>query len=230
MKIITIGDIHGIDLWKPIYEHEEFDLFMFIGDYLDSFDIGTEAMLRNFKDICELDDPRVIRLLGNHEMHYMFSDNLHKCSGFRPEMYWQAKMLLDTHKEKFKLSHQIDNYLWSHAGIHIGWYKLYENQLEALNIKFGNEKATLSDKLNLAFDSYKEYIFNVGARRGGRHNVGGPLWLDKANALKKPIKGYHQIVGHTALPEIKTHNIDNNTSITFIDTLGISGDYYILEI
>jgi predicted phosphodiesterase len=39
MKIVTLGDTHGRDIWKTIVKIEEdFDKFIFIGDYFDTRD------------------------------------------------------------------------------------------------------------------------------------------------------------------------------------------------
>jgi predicted phosphodiesterase len=45
MKIVAIGDIHGRDYWKQIIEQEQdADVFVFVGDYFDSFTIkGTRS-------------------------------------------------------------------------------------------------------------------------------------------------------------------------------------------
>ena len=37
MRIIVIGDIHGRTIWKDIV-NQEFDLCVFLGDYVDSHD------------------------------------------------------------------------------------------------------------------------------------------------------------------------------------------------
>ena len=50
MKIVVISDVHGRDLWKKQVE-EEADLYIFLGDYFDSFDIPHEIQISNFLDI-----------------------------------------------------------------------------------------------------------------------------------------------------------------------------------
>ena len=52
MKIVAIGDTHGYRTWKRILEREkEWDRFIFIGDYFDSFDVGSLEQQENFRDI-----------------------------------------------------------------------------------------------------------------------------------------------------------------------------------
>ena len=41
MKTIFIGDIHGRSIWKDIVARENADRVVFIGDYFDSFNIGS---------------------------------------------------------------------------------------------------------------------------------------------------------------------------------------------
>lgn len=42
MRTLVIGDIHGHDSWKAIVENEEYDNVVFLGDYLDAFQIKPE--------------------------------------------------------------------------------------------------------------------------------------------------------------------------------------------
>ena len=68
MKIIVIADIHGRDLWKKQVE-EEADLYIFLGDYFDSFNIKGEDQIKNFleiKEFYENNKDKVILLAGNH--------------------------------------------------------------------------------------------------------------------------------------------------------------------
>ena len=68
MKIVVIADIHGRDLWKKQIE-ENADLYIFLGDYFDSFYIEGEDQIKNFleiKDFYENNKDKVILLAGNH--------------------------------------------------------------------------------------------------------------------------------------------------------------------
>jgi predicted phosphodiesterase len=74
MKIICIGDIHGRDCWVKILEQNpDADLFVFEGDYFDSFTIPALEQINNFKLILKFRDEnpnKVIMLFGNHDFHY----------------------------------------------------------------------------------------------------------------------------------------------------------------
>ena len=68
MKIVVIADIHGRNLWKKQVE-ENADLYIFLGDYFDSFNIKGEDQIKNFleiKEFYENNKDKVILLAGNH--------------------------------------------------------------------------------------------------------------------------------------------------------------------
>ena len=91
----------------------------------------------------------------------------------------------------------------------------------------------LAEQLNEAFQMKVDCLFDVGRSRGGHHDVGGPFWMDRSEGYRNPLKGYHQIAGHTRSPQIKAYNISDSTSITFVDVLedATEGPYfYELEI
>jgi len=234
MKILTIGDPHGKDDWLKFADlnillntpnlSTDFDYYIFTGDYVDSFTKTNEEIYDNLKKIIQLKEnypKKVITLLGNHDIQYMYIDNkLHLCSGFRSESFRQLNELFSKHKDKFQLAFQIDNYLWTHAGIHNDWYLS----------RYPYSTSKLADSLNKAFKNYEQSLFDVGRLRGGNRDVGGPLWCDKRKSSKNPLKGYHQIVGHHPVEAIETIRVDNNTSITYCDCIEHgNGDYYILD-
>ena len=73
MKTIFLGDTHGRSLWKDIVQKEAPDRVVFIGDYFDSFDIGSAEQQFNFKEIIkfkENNECEIIMLVGNHDYHY----------------------------------------------------------------------------------------------------------------------------------------------------------------
>lgn len=229
IRTITIADLHGRDYF--IYEDfDNYDLIIFLGDYVDSYDLNNYIILQTLERVLELKEKygdKVILLWGNHDIHYLFNGK-YECSGFREEMLPDLYKIFNDNKHHFKLAHQVKNYLWTHAGVHRGFY----NQYIAPKVQEGE---TLADTLNRLFDEEYEPIFHCGVWRSGKKPVGGPLWLDKNEMGTKPVMGYHQIVGHTN--NIKTTNnikyqkyfdkkkliqrIDNfkgnDTSITYCD-------------
>lgn len=235
IKVLSIGDVHGFDTWKnfgdiqnlldnPKSKVYDFDYYVFVGDYVDSFTKTNMEILHNLKDIIKFKKnhkDRVILLWGNHDIQYLTSFSEHGCSGFRSEAYFDLHELFRKNRKLFQLAFQIDNYIWTHAGIHRGWYEY----------QFPYKSKNIADDLNAAFEENNNSIFNVGYMRGGRNDVGGPLWADMRETSSKPLKGYHQIVGHTRINELKRVIKDDNTSVTYIDYIEDGGtEPYILEI
>lgn len=223
MKIITIGDLHGLDTWKRV-NYDNFDLAVFLGDYVDSFTESSATILHNLKEIVELKKrlkSKVVLLWGNHDMQYLFiNDQTKRCSGYRSETRFDLHEQFSKNKHLFQLAHQENNYLWTHAGVHKGWFS-YRYVTNSLN---------LADSLNTSFKNHDLTLFDVGFLRGGRFNVGGPLWADARNMYKKPIPNYHQIVGHTRMKKINTVLKNETTSVTFCDVMEDNPDFYILEL
>jgi predicted MPP superfamily phosphohydrolase len=222
LRTLSIGDIHGLNVWKKavfgeIYNIDDFDKVIFVGDYVDSFNITPIEQIHNLRQIIELKKKypeKVVLLIGNHCIQYMFFPK-YRCSGFQAANYMDYYKLYNDNRELFQLSYQIQNTLWSHAGIHKGWY----NQ----NIKKIHDKSenTISEIINRDFWMQKPWIYQVGFIRGGASSVGGPLWLDRRMLWKKPLVGYHQIVGHTRISGggIKDYQLGSETRVTCIDVL-----------
>ena len=262
-NIMTIGDLHGRDVWKMFGDipmllkadadaagygvfEPEYDYYVFLGDYCDAFDKDNKAIMDNIVDVInfkKLYPDNVILLWGNHEIHYVLPSpwihsNKYECSGYRPEMRFDLYEVFNKNFELFQMSFQVDNYLFTHAGVHKGWYNTrfdkdfykLEAYLDRMEIDYTINN--LADKLNLAFVHRMECMFDVGHLRGGHSKVGGPLWLDKKLAIK-PLEKYHQVVGHTAVSSISTlkpYKDKEKTSITFIDILHHSKAFYSVNI
>ncbi len=163
MKTITIGDIHGLDLWKDIlfgssYEYRVwreayvngaplnwdpdvpflgYDKIIFIGDYTDSFDISSPTILKNLKEIIELKkilEHRVVLLLGNHDVQYFVKGQ--GCSGYRPEMKHDLEEVFLSNEDLFQLAFQDGNYLWTHAGVSSAWLDVFRKELYEPTMRF----------------------------------------------------------------------------------------------
>ena len=122
MKTISLGDIHGRDVWKSIlfgscYEYNTwriaveagapidwdgnmpflgYDKIIFVGDYVDSFDIPSSVILHNLREIIDLKQKlgdRMVLLLGNHDIQYFVKDQ--RCSGHRPELQYDLEQLFN---------------------------------------------------------------------------------------------------------------------------------------
>ena len=193
------------------------DKFIFVGDYVDSFYIDNLTIKENLLDIIGLkkkNSEKIILLWGNHDIQYLMGYDKYGCTGYRPEMQHDFYEMFNSNADLFQFSFQKGDYLWTHAGVHAGWY---EYRFKSF-IKEHSDIATVSELLNIAFDERFPSLFDVGYQRGGMHKVGGPLWCDKTELLSKPLKDINQIVGHSRvkkIQKIKKHNVE----LAFIDVL-----------
>jgi hypothetical protein len=155
-------------------------------------------------------------------------------SGYRAEMEFDLNELFNENKKLFQLAFQIEDHIWTHAGIHKGWWNKYVQPLldkkeETRFTPFMYEWENVADHLNIMFDFNYEPIFYVGHHRGGYHKEGGPLWADKIETYTKPLDGYHQIIGHSAIPYIRTYTF-KKCKLTYVDCLQKKEEFYMLNV
>jgi len=216
---MCIPDIHGRDYWKS-FPKQDFDVVIFLGDYTDSFDKSDKYILDNLQNIIEYKKNNVdktILLLGNHDLQYYFSYASYGCTGFRVKMYVPLHSLFQNNKELFKPIHVVGNYIFSHAGITSVWYKKLLKEIEGT--PYADTK-DLEELITALF--YKEHVIlsDVGRTRGGWCKSGGPFWADLAESKAWMLKDFHQVVGHTPIKEIFTHEWkEGNSSITYCDSI-----------
>lgn len=230
---ITIGDLHGKDLWKNI-EFDKSKKFIFLGDYVDSYDISNEKILSNLIEIIEFKKKysnNVILLLGNHDIAYLKKEG--NVSGYRYDMLFDLYDIFSKNINLFQMSYENDGCLWTHAGVHKGWWSIYGEPI--LNgkkiVQFShliNNNTSVSDLINMMFEFNYDPLYMVSLNRGGRHKISGPLWADKIEIYKKPLDGYHHIVGHNEVKNIKTHIINKTTKVTFCDCLNHTENFFII--
>lgn len=217
MKTVSIGDTHGMAVVETVLKIiDTHDKFIFIGDYVDSYTVDNISIKKNLLDIIELKKKypeKIVLLWGNHDIHYLLG-NKHYSSGYRPEMRYDLYDIFHSNENLFRLSFQINDYIWTHAGVNAKWF---ERRLKPFAEKYNNI-SSVSELLNLAFDEEYEAIFDVGYIRGGEYEVGGPLWCDKTELKNGTLKGFNQIAGHNPVKEMEIIRIENN-EIVLIDML-----------
>ena len=136
MKIVVLGDIHGLTVWKDIIDKEQPDQVIFLGDYVSSHEgISESDQVSNLLEIMRFKDhhPETILLRGNHDMQHL-GYYWAECSGYFP---WVAELMTDL-KEEFLANTQwiyiMGNTIFSHAGISTKW--LESNLLTLDDINF----------------------------------------------------------------------------------------------
>jgi hypothetical protein len=136
MKILSIGDIHGRDLWKfythgssyeynhwrtsveagadptdyefwKEYTYAQVDKIIFVGDYCDSFDKTGEQILENLKEIILFK-----KALGDKVVLLLGNHDIQYmvpneiCSGYRGEMKFDLEQLFKENIDLFKIAHE----------------------------------------------------------------------------------------------------------------------------
>lgn len=230
MKIIVVGDTHGRSFWKLIAT-QSFDKFVFIGDYWDSFDIPFQTQYDNFKEIIkfkEVNPDKVVLLLGNHDYHYLPVAQYYgeKYSGFQKQHRYEIGHTLQANKSLFKMAylHQ-DKYLFTHAGVTNTWLNWAVEKSE-----IGHQFYPIDDLINDIF-SYKPHLFKFnGNDPCGDDVTQSPIWV-RPQSLNEDSLDYIHVVGHTGQKRIAVEPTKflNKGSGLFIDTLGSSGEYLIIE-
>jgi len=230
IKTITVGDLHGRTYWEDINPND-YGYIVFVGDYTDSFHLSNLEIKINLKKLIDFKrkyPDKVILLLGNHDLAYYWYISTSGTSGFKIEALADLYELfrIESDKDFFQAAFQIENCIWTHAGIHHLWYEKYvPDMIEKYNIK-GN----LAEILNILFESnYKPLYYNAVGIRGGTAPEAGPFWLHLTDAYNNVLNGYHHIFGHTYRDEIVHHTLNKDTSLTCIDT-GNRKEFYELEI
>lgn len=96
--IIIIPDVHGRDFWRlTVAQCEEEDTLIFLDDYLDPYEnewIYCSDAFKGLLDIIELkrtNPEKVVLLLGNHDLHYLFSNLLgSRYNKYQSNKIWKA--------------------------------------------------------------------------------------------------------------------------------------------
>jgi len=238
LKLVFIGDIHGRDKWKGfINSNPDTEQWIFVGDYVDSYDISNVDILNNLKDIIQFKKDNmedVTLLLGNHDISYIYPGN--RCSGFRAEAYPDIYDTFMANIDLFQMAFEHGKYIATHAGITNVWLKKNKRFINAefkricAKFKISHLKASLVEKLNWLQHSNRgrELLFAPCKYRSDyKYFTGGIVWVDKQESSRDMLDGYKQIVGHTRGVDFETFEKDDKTNITFID---VNYKPYIIEI
>lgn len=240
MKLVAIGDIHGRDYWKQIIEQEQdADVFVFVGDYFDSFTIKGVDQINNFLDIIEFkksSKASVILLIGNHDYHYYPGIEDSGTSGYQTLMAPSIKHVISDNKQYLQAAYQSGEFVFTHAGLSSEW-------LDDMVVGWSVDSlaATVNDLFRyqpnkLAYRSFKYYDYenNIATLSSGFGNepYQSPIWIrPKAlmaankNTLRKQII---QVVGHTPQDNIDIKGKSTGGRYYFIDTLEYGQNQYLI--
>ena len=237
MKLVAIGDIHGRDYWKQIIDQEQdADMFVFVGDYFDSFTIKGPDQINNFLDIVEFKKQSkvpVILLIGNHDYHYYPGIEDSGTSGYQTLMVPSIKHVVSDNKQYLQAAYQSGEFVFTHAGLSSEWL---DDIIPGWDVD--SLDATINDLFRfqpnkLAYRSYKQVgstVYGVGGY--GSETFQGPIWI-RPKALmaanKKTLrKQIIQVVGHTPQETIDIKGKSTGGRYYFIDTLEYGQNQYLI--
>ena len=224
-KTVILGDTHGRDCWKQIVASESPDRVIFIGDYFDSFDNTAVEQMHNFQEIIDWKQSgqsEVIMLIGNHDYHYMRGVTQYY-SGYQSGARPAIEQLLYENKNHMQMAYGMNGFIFSHAGVSSDWLKIHG---------YDNE-SNLIDWINDMW-KYKPNVFGFAGRDPyGDSTISSPIWI-RPHSLQKANRDtlrdqFIQVVGHTTQGKIDTEGKSTGGRYYYIDTLGTSGQYMIIE-
>lgn len=223
MRVIVMGDIHGRSQWKRAAIAQEWDKFVFIGDYFDSFDISAEEQIKNFLEIVnfkkdsEEKGKEVVMLIGNHDAHYGLVPG--RCSGYQTDRAIKINQVIHQHRDCLQMCHRHNDYVMTHAGLTKTWMKSCETKFQMdLDTKdvahFVNQVYEFRPSL-FSFNGWDSY---------GDDKEQGPLWVRPTSLRADRFGDFKQIVGHTGFPAVGMSG-----DIIFIDVLNSVDQCLVIE-
>lgn len=224
MKIVAIGDIHGRDIWEKIVEdNQDADIYVFVGDYFDSFDVPISLQLDNFKNILEFkrnNKDKVILLFGNHDYHYLDIVPIkEKYSGYQFYNAFDIKQLINIGLSEglLQMCYIHDKYLFTHAGVSMKWLKI---NIQEYNESFHDlENSKLLEQTINDYFIYKPNVFKFAM--GGNFDECGdditqpPIWIRPYSLKQNGLDKYIHVVGHTN----QRYGIELDNNVLVIDAL-----------
>lgn len=226
MKIIVISDIHGIDKWKQQVQ-EPADLYIFLGDYFDSWDIPGEKQIENFRDIVQFYQDnleKVVLLTGNHDLSYINFDLT--CSGFQHKNAWNIKNLLEPLYKNgdLKACKVVKDHIFVHAGISKTWCETYN--IDITNLETEVNELFRKDIYAFGFQDSKTMRYPDGS---GDNIFQSPLWIRPLSLDKDRLSNYTYVVGHTRTKSGLVEYVEE-AQIYFTDCQENGDDFLKLEI
>jgi hypothetical protein len=233
MKTVIIGDIHGRQAWSSILEKNiDAKRFIFVGDYFDSNTISYLDQIQNFKNIIQLKEQssiEIIMLIGNHDHHYfpdVIKDNMPKYQSPSSQAIIEA---ISENRHHLQMAFQFDNILCTHAGV---GKTFLDRELGIDSWAIKNIANDLNELFKLNPLAFKFKNFGIKTDPTGDNIGQTPIWIRPLSlildgmALKDKII---QVVGHTQMKTIPTQEQMGGGRFYFIDTLGGSCEYLVVE-
>ena len=229
-KIVVCGDLHGRFFWKKIilYDNPNTDKFILLGDYFDSYDFTAVEQIHNFKEIIkakEILGDRLILLIGNHDLHYFPEIGNTGTSGYQANISKEIEYILNINRHHLQMAYKFENIVFSHAGISLTWLEECGWEKDKCIVEYTNELWKYKPK-SFIFD------YRPGCSDYGDNIWQSPVWIRPKSLMKAASdfkKDIIQIVGHTQQDQIDIKGKATGSRYFFIDTLGTSGEYLVID-
>ena len=224
-RVLVFSDPHQeIDKVKRILAKESYDKVVCLGDWFDSFFYNdtlytwqTAEFLKNL-----IFQENFTTLWGNHDLHYLYDNKYAICSGYSRE---KDKVIVKTLgdsfaavRDKFKWFIWIDDFLCTHAGVHVYHFPAMLSADKAGITEWLTKAGKLAE-LSL-INGGTHWFYRAGEARGGSQRIGGIVWAD-FNDEFEPIAGLKQLVGHTYHPYITNCVSDSDIDLSKAENLDI---------
>lgn len=218
-KRIVIGDLHGrYDSLQKIYDREDPDSVILLGDYFDNRSgITPVDQGKNYDKILKLQKShnkkkrlKFIKLLGNHDYHYLIDGEKYSGWNIGTKFIAQEKLKKDLDDNKIQIVYidEVNKTIYSHAGVTDIWL---------------NTECYCQNSLGMINDLSLDYFSFVGFNMFGDDPRNSPIWV-RPNSLLKSMyrdnfgKEWTQVVGHTNCKKPIIVGQDNNQWNPDIDT------------
>ena len=189
-KLIVIGDVHGKTGWEEVLEEHlkgPDDHAVFLGDYVDSFNVRPEDMIKNMENIFSLagDDYRIHLCVGNHDFHYI-EMHYQFYSGYNDRFAWTYHSIFREYADILSVAYFFEKdgvkYICSHAGVTKTFLDDNEIDVYSLNRLWMERPTVFGHKRG---NIYGDDVFQ------------SPLWVRPYSLMDDAVPGFTQIVGHT---------------------------------
>ncbi len=246
-KIIPIADVHGSHEWQKIIKSckDPDSVFVFLGDYFDSWTNKWPDQGENFKNICNWvreDTEHRKLLIGNHDWSYLSGTRDGEfVSGHQREHVHEIRGLLTSNLDIIDLAYENNGVVFSHAGFSNYWvtsilFQQIHIELDEWPDDDTGKKGKVWDESEFSIDflnkfwhkhthilgdetfiyGFDEILDWHGLYSGSGNEVTqGPLWIRPFALLERPYFKY-QVVGHTEFSLDKYVNIKQDNKFLVI--------------
>ena len=222
MKVLLIYDPHGQRNYIPTDEEiEGVDKVVFGGDYFDSFTIHPSEQIQVFLEIVAIKrkyGDKIIVLLGNHDIQYLYNDWVSKlkCSGFSDYYFVTINMIMKHNSDIFQNAWQYENHLFTHAGVSTHITNVLSRRYPEAYNDVLDGTIQLADILN---DTQMDELYYIGKINGGHDPYSGIFWVRPSQLNLYQPEEYIQHVGHTHVDGIDSRYLESK-QLNYYDGLG----------